>query len=52
MTRPVIALVIDPTSIGVVSSAPMPASRTFWPASRSTSATATSWYPANQPWLA
>ena len=49
MTRPVIALVIDPTSIGVVSSAPIPASRTGWAASRSTSATATSWLPASRP---
>ena len=47
MTRPVIALVIDPTSIGVVSSAPMPASRTGWAASRSISATATAWLPAS-----
>ncbi len=52
MTRPVIALVMDPTSIGVVSSAPMPASRTCWVASRSTSATATAWKPASQPMLA
>ena len=49
MTRPVIALVIDPTSIGVVSSAPIPASRTGWAASRSTSATATLWWPASVP---
>ena len=49
MTRPVIALVIDPTSIGVVSSAPIPASRTGWAESRSTSATAMSWWPASVP---
>ena len=51
MTRPVIALVIDPTSIGVVSSAPIPASRTGWAASRSISATATAWLLASQPLL-
>ena len=49
MTRPVIALVIDPTSIGVVSSAPIPASSTGWAESRSTSATAMSWWPASVP---
>ena len=52
MTRPVIALVSDPTSIGVVSSAPIPASRTGWAASRSISATATAWLPASQPFRA
>ena len=49
MTRPVIALVIDPTSIGVVSSAPIPASRTGWAESRSISATAMAWWPASTP---
>ncbi|WUV21567.1 hypothetical protein OG555_24845 [Kribbella sp. NBC_01484] len=43
MTSPVIALIIDPTSIEVVSSAPIPASCTGWAAFRSTSATATLW---------
>ena len=46
------ALVTDPTSIGVVAVAPIPASRTGTGASRSIWATAMFWNPLNMPMLA